>query len=369
MTSLLNFTRLPIKGMKKSVARKELYMPERFMTLPEIRRAAKQVLPPGPWAFGAGGAETETTLRRNRQAIQRLAIRQRVLVDVRNVDLTTTFLGMELPLPIAIAPMGSLILFHPQGDVEMVRGAAPSKNLAVVSGVTGWPVEEVAQAAKGPLIFQLYFGGPRSWAQELLARVEASGYHAVCLTVDLQRYGRRERDLHLRFDPREARKLAPNAQPPDMDYQARLTWDDVAWLRSILRVPLGIKGIMTAEDAKLAVAAGVKIIWISNHGGRQLDSTQATIDVLPEIAETVAGRAEIIIDGGFRRGTDVIKALALGANIVAMGRTMLWGLAADGAAGVNRTLQLLRDELETSLALCGQTSVRELKPSLIRRAQ
>ena len=140
---------------------------ERFMTLPEIRRAAKRLLPPGPWAFGAGGAETETTLRRNRQALQRLAIRQRVLNDVRNVDLTTSFLGMELPLPIAVAPMGSIILFHPQGDVEMARGASLSKTLAVVSGVTGWPVEEIAQATNGPLIFQLYFAGPRSWAQEL----------------------------------------------------------------------------------------------------------------------------------------------------------------------------------------------------------
>ncbi|HKA52540.1 MAG TPA: alpha-hydroxy acid oxidase [Candidatus Binatia bacterium] len=344
-------------------------MSERFMTLPEIRRVAKRLLPPGPWGFGAGGAETETTLRRNRQAIQRLAIRQRVLVDVRNVDLTTTFLGMELPMPVAIAPMGSLILFHPHGDVEMVRGAAPSGNLAVVSGVTGWPVEEVAQAAGGPLLFQLYFCGPRSWVEELMGRVEASGYRAVCLTVDVQTYSRRERDLLLRFDPRAARELAPNPSPPDMTYQARLTWDDVAWLRSILRVPLGIKGILTAEDAKLAVEAGVKIVWVSNHGGRQLDHTQATIDVLPEIVEAVAGRAEIMIDGGFARGTDVIKAVALGAKVVAMGRTMLWGLAVDGAAGVARTLGLLRDELSTNLALCGQTSVRGLKPSLIRRAE
>jgi isopentenyl diphosphate isomerase/L-lactate dehydrogenase-like FMN-dependent dehydrogenase len=344
-------------------------MSERFMTLPEIRRAAKRLLPPGPWGFGAGGAETETTLRRNHQAIQRLAIRQRVLVDVRNVDLSSTFLGMELPMPITIAPMGGLVIFHPQGDVEMVRGAAPSKNLAVVSGVTGWPVEEVAQAAKGPLLFQLYFAGPRAWAQELLGRVEASGYRAVCLTVDVQVYGRRERDLRQRFDPRAARAHAPNPQPPDMNYQARLTWDDVAWLRSILSVPLGIKGILTAEDAKLAVEAGVQIVWVSNHGGRQLDHTQPPIDVLPEIVEAVAGRAEIIIDGGFSRGTDIIKALALGAKVVAMGRTMLWGLAVDGAAGVSRTLELLREELSTSLALCGQTSVRGLKPSLIRRAE
>jgi isopentenyl diphosphate isomerase/L-lactate dehydrogenase-like FMN-dependent dehydrogenase len=344
-------------------------MSERFMTLPEIRRVAKRLLPPGPWGFGAGGAETETTLRRNRQAIQRLAIRQRVLVDVRNIDLTTTFLGVELPMPVAIAPMGSLILFHPQGDVEMVRGAAPGGNLAVVSGVTGWPVEEVAQAANGPLLFQLYFCGPRSWVEELMGRVEASGYRAVCLTVDVQAYSRRERDLLLRFDPRAARELAPNPSPPDMNYQARLTWDDVAWLRSILRIPLGIKGILTAEDAKLAVEAGVKIVWVSNHGGRQLDHTQATIDVLPEIVEAVAGRAEIMIDGGFSRGTDIIKAVALGAKVVAMGRTMLWGLAVDGAAGVARTLGLLRDELSTNLALCGQTRVRGLKPSLICRAE
>jgi 4-hydroxymandelate oxidase len=343
-------------------------MPERFLTLPEIQRAAKRLLPPGAYGYGAGGAETETTLRRNRQALQRLAIRQRVLVDVRNIDISTTFLGMDLPTPIAIAPMGGLVVFHPQGDVEMVRGAAPSGNLAVVSGVTGWPVEEVAQAAKGPLLFQLYFGGPRSWVQELLGRVEASGYHAVCLTVDLQKYGRRERDLHLRYDPRAARIGAPNPPPPDMDYQARLTWDDIAWLRSILKVPLGLKGILTAEDAKLAVEAGVKIIWVSNHGGRQLDSTQATIDVLPEIVEAVDGRAEIMIDGGFRRGTDIIKGLALGANVVVMGRTMLWGLTAGGAEGVTRTLQILREELETSLGLCGQTSVRGLKPELIRRA-
>lgn len=344
-------------------------MNERFLTLPEIQRAAKRLLPPGTYGYGAGGAETEMTLRRNRQALQKLAIRQRILVDVRNIDLATTFLGMTLPMPIAIAPMGGIVVFHPQGDVEMARGAASSGNLAVVSGVTGWPVEDVAKAAKGPLIFQLYFGGPRSWVQELLGRVEASGYRAVVLTVDLQKYGRRERDLHLRYDPREARKIAPNPPPPDMDYQARLTWDDVAWLQSILSVPLGIKGIMTAEDAKLAVEAGVKIVWVSNHGGRQLDSTQATIDVLPEIVEAVDGCAEIMIDGGFRRGTDIIKGIALGAKIVALGRTMLWGLTVGGAEGVDRTLQILREELETSLGLCGQTSVRGLKPELIYRGE
>ena len=163
--------------------------------------------------------------------------------------------------------------------------------------------------------------------------------------------------------------LAPNPQPPDMNYQTRLTWDDVAWLQETLSLPVGLKGILTAEDARLAVEAGVKIIWVSNHGGRQLDSTQATIDVLPEIVEAVEGKAEIIVDGGFSRGTDIIKALALGANVVAMGRNILWGLVVDGAVGVNRTLEIVREELASSLALCGQTNVRDLTPDMVRRAE
>lgn len=341
-------------------------MAERFMTLPEIRRTARSVLPPGPWGFAAGGAETETTLRRNRRALERLAIRQRVLVDVREIDLSTTFLDLELPAPVAIAPMGGLVLFHPEGDLEMVRGAGRSGTLAVLSGVTGWPVDEVAKEASGPLLFQLYHFGPRSWVQELLEQVESCGYHAVCLTVDVQVYGRRERDLRQRFDPRTAREGAPNPPPPDNDYPARLTWDDVAWLRETLSVPLGLKGILTPEDARLAVEAGVKIVWVSNHGGRQLDHTQATMDVLPEIVDAVDGRAEIVIDGGFSRGTDIIKAVALGAKVVALGRTSLWGLAADGASGVDRTMQLLREEMRTALALCGQTRMRGLTPDLIR---
>ncbi len=343
-------------------------MAERFRTLPEIKKAAQNILPPGSWGFAAGGAETETTLRRNRRALRKLAIRQRVLVDVRQVDLSTTFLGLELPMPVAIAPMGGLVLFHPEGDLEMARGAGRSGNLAVVTGVTGWPVEDVAKETAGPLLFQLYHFGPRSWVQELLERVEASGgYHAVCLTVDVQVYSRRERDMEQRFDPRAAREGTPNPPPPDTTYPARLTWDDVAWLQERLSLPLGLKGILTPEDARLAVEAGVQIIWVSNHGGRQLDHTQATIDVSPEIVEAVDGRAEIVIDGGFSRGTDIIKAVALGAKVVAIGRTALWGLAVDGASGVDRTLQILRDELSTTLGLCGQTSIRKLTPDLIRR--
>ncbi len=342
-------------------------MSHRFSTLPELYRAAETLTPPGPWAFANGGAETEDTLRRNRSALEQWAIKQRVLTDVRHVDISTEFLGLTLPTPFTIAPMGSLALFHPEGDLEMVRGASPSRNLAVVSGVTGWSVEDLAQTALGPLIYQLYWSGPRAWCRDLMARVEGAGYHAICLTVDVQTYSRRERDLEMRFDPQSARTLTPNDQPPEFDYQTRLTWEDVAWLKSILSVPLGLKGILTAADAKIAVDAGIEIIWISNHGGRQLDSTVATIDALSEIVSVTQGKAQIIIDGGFRRGTDIIKALTLGADLVALGRTMLWGLAANGASGVHRTIELLREELKTNLALCGQTSVRYLDRDLVRK--
>jgi len=338
-----------------------------FVTLPEIKRAARRRLPRDAYNFGAGGAETETTLRRNRRSLDRLAIVQNILVDVRQIDLSTRLLGVPLSWPVAIAPMGGLILFHPEGDVEMARGAGRADTLQFLSGATGWPVEAVAAASQGPKMFQLYWHGDRGWVADLLARVEASGYLSVCLTVDVQVYGRRERDIVNRFNPREAMAKAPNPRGPNSDYQARLTWDDVEWLKKTTRLPIGIKGIMTVNDARRAIETGVELIWVSNHGGRQLDHTQATIDALPRIADAVAGRASIVIDGGFSRGTDVIKGLARGADVVAIGRTALWGLAADGAAGVAATLDILRFEMRTALALAGQTSVKGLSADAILR--
>jgi len=343
-------------------------MADKFVTLPEIRKHAKKTLPRDVWNFGDGGAETETTLRRNRRSLDRLAIRQDVLVDVREIDLRTSLLGVPLSWPVAVAPMGGLILFHPRGDLEMARGAAQGDTLQFLSGATGWPVEDVAKAGPGPKMFQLYHHGDRAWAADLLARVEASGYHAVVLTVDVQVYGRRERDVVNRYSPREAMAFAPNPRGPDPNYQERLSWDDVAWLKKTTRLPIGIKGIMTPRDARRAVEAGVALIWVSNHGGRQLDHTQATIDALPPIVDAVAGGAAIVVDGGFNRGTAVLKGLALGATVVAAGRPVLWGLAADGAAGVTCALGLLRQELRTTMALCGQTSVKGLTRDLVFRA-
>jgi len=342
-------------------------MAQPFVTLPEIARAARRRVSRDAYNFGAGAAETETTKRRNRRALDRLAIAQNVLVDVRHIDLSTRLLGVPLSWPVAVAPMGGLILFHPEGDVEMARGCGRADTLQFLSGATGWPVEDVAKANSGPRMFQLYHHGDRGWVAELLARVEASGYLSVCLTVDVQVYGRRERDIVNRYSPRDAMAKAPNPRGPSSEYQARLTWDDVEWLKKQTRLPVGIKGIMTVRDAKRAVEMGVDLIWVSNHGGRQLDHTQATIDALPPIADAVAGRASIVIDGGFRRGTDVIKGLARGADVVAFGRGALWGLAADGADGVCSAMAILRNELATALALSGNTSVKGLSSDAVFR--
>jgi len=341
--------------------------PRPFATLPEIRRAARARLAREAWNFGDGGSESEATLRRNKRHLDRLAIAQNVLVDVREIDLRTSLLGVPLSSPVGVAPMGGLVLFHPEGDVEMARGAGKADTLQWLSGATGWPVEDVARAGGAPQMFQLYHHGDRGWVSELLKRVEASGYKAVALTVDTQHYSRRERDILARWSPREAMLKAPNPRPPDPEYPARLTWADVEWLRKTTKLPIGLKGIMTPRDARRAVEAGVELIWVSNHGGRQLDATQASIDALPAVAEAVGGAASIIVDGGFARGTDVLKGVAWGANAVAIGRTALWGLAADGAAGVACALDILRRELRTSMALAGQTSVRGLTPDAVFR--
>jgi 4-hydroxymandelate oxidase len=342
--------------------------PPKFVTLPEIRRAARERLPRDHWNFGDGAAATESTKRRNRRHIDRLAIQQNVLVDVRNIDLKTTLLGVPLSWPVAVAPMGGLVLFHPEGDVEMARGAGRGDTLQWLSGASGWPVEDVAKAGAAPQMFQLYAHGDHGWMAELLARVEDSGYRAVALTVDVQMYSRRERDVFHRFSPRKAMEVAPNPRGPLPDFQSQLTWADVEWLMKTTKLPVGLKGIMTVADARRAVDMGVRLIWVSNHGGRQLDQTQSTIEALPPIADAVAGRAEIVVDGGFNRGTDVIKALARGARVVACGRTMLWGLAADAAAGVARVCEILRDEIRINMGLCGRTKIADLTPDLIFRA-
>jgi glycolate oxidase len=334
-------------------------MLERFRTLSMFEARAREIIPPDALAYATGGAASEATLDRNRRALQHLAIEQRVLMGVKTVDTTTSFLGLSLPTPIIVSPMGGMYRFHPEGDVEIARGATRAGGLSVVAG--GAPgLDRIAAVATGPLIFQLYWLGDREWVSEKLRTVHAAGYKAFCLTVDTASYSRRERDIVLDM---------PTWRPttPLPDTQSALTWDDVDWVKGQVPLPFGLKGIMTAQDASIAVDHGVDFIWVSNHGGRQLDDGRATIDALTEIADVVNGRVPLIVDGGFRRGTDAIKALALGATLVSFGRTVLWGLAVGGADGVQTVLRLLNDELVINLKLAGQRSVRQLTPRAVRR--
>ncbi|HLI25502.1 MAG TPA: alpha-hydroxy acid oxidase [Chloroflexota bacterium] len=337
-----------------------------FLTLPEVRRAAQRNLPPPVWDYVSGGAESETTLRRNRAALQHYQFRPRVLRDVHAIDLRTTFLGIPLDLPVMIAPMGSMSLVHPEGDVALARAAARVGSVHWLSTMTHSAPEDVAVAAEGRAIFQLYFRGDHAWAEELIRRLEAAGFRALALTVDSAMYGRRERDLERRYDPRGVGGRALNV-PEDRVRQMRLTWADVEWLKRTTRLPLILKGIQCAEDARLAAEHEVAAVYLSNHGGRQLDHAPAPIDILAECVDAVAGRAEVVVDSGFQRGTDVLKALALGARAVCIGKLAAWGLGAAGADGAARVLEILATELRVAMANLGVSRLDALGPDLVRR--
>src|SRR5919202_1464373 len=324
-----------------------------LLTLSEFEVRARQALPAPIWEYVDGGSGSETTLRRNRAALDRLAIEQRILVDVREIDVSTELLGIKLPSPIIVAPVGGLFRIHPNGDPEMARGCGHDGTMMTVSGVAGFSVEEIAEAADGPLMFQIYHQGDQDWAREWLARVQRAGFQLICLTVDTPLYSRRERDIRNRYTARTRRE--GSLIHPDPMYPARLTWADVRFLRTIINVPFGLKGVLHRDDAARCLDEGLDFIWVSNHGGRQLDDTRATIDALVDIAAAVNGRLPLVVDGGFRRGTDVVKALALGATAVALGRLPVWGLAAGGAVGVTQALSILAEEIRIALAMAGKT--------------
>ena len=335
-----------------------------LLTLGELEVRARQALAAPVWDYVDGGSGSETSLRRNRRALDRLALEQRILVDIREVDLSTELLGIRIPTPIIVAPVGGLFRIHPGGDPEMARGCGRQGTPFTVSGVAGFPLEEIAQAASAPLIYQIYHHGDHEWAREWLGHVQRNGFNIICLTVDTPVYSRRERDIRNRYLARTRRE--GSIIHPDPLYPARLTWADVQFLRSIINLPFGLKGVLHVDDAERAIREGCDFLWVSNHGGRQLDDTRATIEALDEIANVVRGRVPLIVDGGFRRGNDVIKAVALGATAVAMGRVPVWGLAAGGAAGVSQALAILREEMRIGLAMAGKTAVRDLPRDMIR---
>ena len=346
----------------------------------DYERAAEARLDLGAFGYVVGGANDEWTLRENRAAFERWILRPRMLVDISQVTTATTVLGTESSMPLLVAPTAFQRMVHPDGELAMARGAAAVGAAMCLSTFATATIEEVAEAAPGaPRWFQLYWSSDREFVRDVVHRAEAAGFGAIVLTVDLPRLGRRERDLRTGFEvPEELpvpafvalAEASRAVSPEDISWAVddTLTWQDLEWLRSVSSLPVLVKGILTAEDAVLAAEAGAGGVVVSNHGGRQLDGVAATLDALPEVVDSVGDRLAVLMDGGIRRGTDVVKALALGAEAVLAGRPPLWGLAAGGAEGVQRVLKLLRDEIELALALCGCTSPADVTRGHVGRA-
>ncbi|MGN6109155.1 MAG: alpha-hydroxy acid oxidase [Kofleriaceae bacterium] len=353
-----------------------------ILNLAELEALARARLPEMAWDYYASGADEERCLRRNLEAYEQLALHYRVLVDVSRRDLSTRVLGERIALPIAVAPTAFHRLAHQDGELASVRAAGDAGTIFVLSTLSNTAVEQVVAAATGPVWFQLYVYRDRAATEALVRRVEAAGCRALVLTVDAPLLGRRERDVRNRFAlppglgienmHAEGYARVP-ARPGESGLAAyfaelldpALTWDAIAWLRSITSLPVVVKGIVRPDDAVRAIDHGAAAIVVSNHGGRQLDASPATIEALPRIAGALAGRGEILLDGGIRRGTDVIKALALGARAVLVGRPVLWGLAAAGRAGVVAALATLRRELDLAMALCGCPDLASITRDLV----
>lgn len=339
------------------------------LTVAEYEPLARARVEPGAWDYQAGGAGDELSLADNLAAWDRIRLRPRVLVDASSRDLSTSAFGARLDHPVIVAPTAAHQLSHADAERASARGAAAAGALFTLSTISSVPMEDVAAAAPGaPRWFQLYAPSDRHACQALVERAAEAGYGAVALTVDLPLPGNRERDVRNGFDLDLGVHL-PADQPVDPDtgivVLPTLDWKELAWLRSICPIPLLAKGVLRADDAARAIDVGCDGIWVSNHGARQLDTAISAAEALPEIVAAVGGRALVVADGGVRRGIDVLKALALGADLVAIGRPVLWGLAVDGADGVQHVVEILRDELSVSMALTGCRSLDEIEPDLI----
>ncbi|MBD2087918.1 alpha-hydroxy-acid oxidizing protein [Trichocoleus sp. ST-U3] len=359
--------------------------PVRPINLFEYERLANQHLSQMALDYYASGAWDEITLRDNRAAFERYKLRPRMLVDVSQRDLSTTILGQSLQLPILIAPMAFQCLAHPDGEIATAKAAAKMGTAMVLSTLATKSIEEVASVGnQTPQWFQLYVHRDRALTRALVERAYAAGFQALCLTVDAPLLGKRERDTRNQFVLPSGMELANLATLTDLEISYKpgesglfayfleqlnpaLTWKDLEWVQSLSPLPLVVKGILRGDNALRAVEHGAKAVIVSNHGGRQLDGAIATIDALSEVVAAVGDTAEVLVDGGIRRGTDVLKALALGAKAVLLGRPVLWGLAVGGEAGVGHVLELLRDELDLAIALSGCAKLQDIDSSLVLR--
>jgi 4-hydroxymandelate oxidase len=339
----------------------------------EYEEIAKGKMGQGEYDFIAGGATDEITLRRTRAVFDAIMLRPRMMVDISQRDQATTVLGHNIRFPILLDPAGNHGAAHPEGELASVRAAGAAGTILVLSAQSSRTLEEVAQAATGPLWFQSYFFKDRGLTLEMTQRAEASGYAALCLTLDAKVKPKRERNIRNHYtgpaSPNYAHLSVTGSNwsfgldgptgANDLRDPAS-TWTDLDWLAAHTRLPLVVKGLMVGEDGRQAAEHGAKGVIVSNHGARYLDTTLATIEALPEVVEAVAGRAEVYLDGGIRRGTDVFKALALGARAVLIGRPVFWGLAVAGETGVRMVLEMLRDELDATMGMCGRPTVASI---------
>ncbi len=350
-----------------------------FTNLLELEELARPNIESSAYGYIVGGAEDEVTLHENRAAFGRWRLRPRYLVDVSKIDLSATVLGQPISFPVIIAPSSYHQFAHPDGELATARAAAALGTIMVVSNESNYAIGDIAQQG-APLWFQLYFNEDAGVSEMLIDRAVHAGAKAICLTIDLPTLSKRERDIRSGFALPDWMTLGnlsladrvtipianPDAgDPPTKLWGDSVTWEIIPWLHARSDLPIVVKGVMTAEDAALAVQYGAAAVVVSNHGGRQLDNALGTLDALPEVVSAVGGRIEVLLDGGVRRGTDVLKALALGARAVLLGRPIIYGLALGGDAGAASVLTVLRDELERDMMLCGRRSIAEIDSSLV----
>jgi 4-hydroxymandelate oxidase len=332
------------------------------VSIDDYERIAKAKLPAEVYDYFAGGSGEEWSLRANIAAFKRWVIRPRVLVGVEERDTTSDLLGTRVSFPVLVAPWAFQHMADPEGDVATARGAARAGTIMVLSATASHRLADVAKATYAPKWFQLYMYRDRGFSKDVLRHAYELGFAAVVFTVDVPVLSKRDRDRQNQLD------MPIEGPGQELDFDPAISWNDLAWIRDVAPVPLLIKGILTTEDARIAMDHGVDGIVVSNHGGRQLDGAPAALDALVEVVDAVEGRTTVLMDGGIRRGADVLKAIGLGAQAVMVGRPVVWGLASAGAEGVAHVLEILREEFDVAMALSGCRTVSEIGPDIVRPA-
>jgi 4-hydroxymandelate oxidase len=361
---------IPFTGQSQTVAQNNFLVPNgnpvdlsEIYNLFDFEKMAEEKMTKMVYGYVAGGAADEITVHWNRQALDALKIKPHVLNDVSKLDTSVMLFGQKHSYPVLIAPTAFHKIMHPEGELATAKGAGQAKVTYIVSSFTTTPLEEIRKVATGPLWFQLYVRDDKAFTKDLVQKAESLGFKALCVTVDTPVGGPRNRETRVKFDLPEGIN-APYTNGP-FDQKLPLTWKEMEWLISFAKVPVLLKGILNADDAETAIKIGASGIVVSNHGGRNLDTAPATIEALPHIAEKVNKRIPILMDGGIRRGTDILKAIAYGANAVLVGRPICYGLASAGAEGVAKTLEILKTEFEMAMALTGRSTIAGIDRALI----